>query len=306
MFERFTEPARQVVVLAQEEARALKHNYIGTEHILLGLLREEEGVAARVLGLLGLSVERVRIDVVEIVGAGESVVSGQIPFTPRAKKVLELALSEALSLSHNYIGTEHILLGLVRENEGVAARILVACDADDETVRDEVVRLLSGPGGHQRAGAVGPGHSLERIGLSDALLDGAGAALRTLIDELEERLGRPADAGDLLVLLASVPDGIGERTLTAIGIEVEAFAHAVSETRSHGGRSSLLPAAELVAKCETVRAQRIVATKTQEYVQATELRARERELLEKALHSVEEPQEKFIAEMRSRLGLTKP
>src|SRR5438270_10834218 len=123
MFERFTERARQVVVLAQEEARTLKHNYIGTEHILLGLLREEEGLAARVLESLDITVERVRAQVVRIVGSGEEVTSGQIPFTPRAKKVLELALREALSLGHNYIGTEHILLGLVRENEGVAARI---------------------------------------------------------------------------------------------------------------------------------------------------------------------------------------
>src|SRR5712692_7385061 len=117
MFERFTERARQVVVLAQEEARTLKHNYIGTEHILLGLLREEEGLAARVLESLDITVERVRAQVVRIVGSGEEVTSGQIPFTPRAKKVLELALREALSLGHNSAGTEHILLGLVRENE---------------------------------------------------------------------------------------------------------------------------------------------------------------------------------------------
>ena len=146
MFERFTERARQVVVLAQEEARTLKHNYIGTEHILLGLLREEEGLAARVLESLDITVERVRAQVVRIVGSGEEVTSGQIPFTPRAKKVLELALREALSLGHNYIGTEHILLGLVRENEGVAARILLDFDADSEKIRNEVIRMLSGPG----------------------------------------------------------------------------------------------------------------------------------------------------------------
>jgi ATP-dependent Clp protease ATP-binding subunit ClpC len=140
MFERFTERARQVVVLAQEEARTLKHNYIGTEHILLGLLREEEGLAARVLESLDITVERVRAQVVRIVGSGEEVTSGQIPFTPRAKKVLELALREALSLGHNYIGTEHILLGLVRENEGVAARILLDFDADAETIRESVLQ----------------------------------------------------------------------------------------------------------------------------------------------------------------------
>src|SRR5687768_16282010 len=153
MFERFTERARQVVVLAQEEARTLKHNYIGTEHILLGLLREEEGLAARVLESLDITVERVRAQVVRIVGSGEEVTSGQIPFTPRAKKVLELALREALSLGHNYIGTEHILLGLVRENEGVAARILLDFDADSEKIRNEVIRMLSGPGGRRQSGS---------------------------------------------------------------------------------------------------------------------------------------------------------
>ncbi|MGZ5413278.1 MAG: Clp protease N-terminal domain-containing protein, partial [Solirubrobacterales bacterium] len=155
MFERFTERARQVVVLAQEEARTLKHNYIGTEHILLGLLREEEGLAARVLESLDITVERVRSQVVRIVGSGEEVTAGQIPFTPRAKKVLELALREALSLGHNYIGTEHILLGLVRENEGVAARILLDFDADSEKIRNEVIRMLSGPGGRRQGGGSG-------------------------------------------------------------------------------------------------------------------------------------------------------
>jgi ATP-dependent Clp protease ATP-binding subunit ClpC len=157
MFERFTERARQVVVLAQEEARTLKHNYIGTEHILLGLLREEEGLAARVLESLDITVERVRAQVVRIVGSGEEVTSGQIPFTPRAKKVLELALREALSLGHNYIGTEHILLGLVRENEGVAARILLDFDADSEKIRNEVIRMLSGPGGRRQGQGQGSG-----------------------------------------------------------------------------------------------------------------------------------------------------
>jgi ATP-dependent Clp protease ATP-binding subunit ClpC len=155
LFERFTERARQVVVLAQEEARTLKHNYIGTEHILLGLLREEEGLAARVLESLDITVERVRSQVVRIVGSGEEVTSGQIPFTPRAKKVLELALREALSLGHNYIGTEHILLGLVQEKkrlasripfrradekQNMAARILLTLGAETATIRDEVIR----------------------------------------------------------------------------------------------------------------------------------------------------------------------
>jgi ATP-dependent Clp protease ATP-binding subunit ClpA len=142
MFERFTERARQVVVLGQEEARALRHNYIGTEHILLGLLREEEGLAAQVLESLHVTLEEVREQVDRIIGPGDEAVAGQIPFTPRAKRVLELALREALELGHNHIGTEHILLGLVRENEGVAARILLEFDVDAEQVRNAIVRLL--------------------------------------------------------------------------------------------------------------------------------------------------------------------
>jgi ATP-dependent Clp protease ATP-binding subunit ClpC len=146
VFERFTERARQVVVLAQDEARALKHNYIGTEHLLLGLLREEEGLAARALESLDITVEEVRAQVARIVGQGDEVTTGQIPFTPRAKKVLELSLREALALGHNYIGTEHVLLGLARENEGVASQILRHLGADADTIRNAVTGMLSGPG----------------------------------------------------------------------------------------------------------------------------------------------------------------
>ena len=144
MFERFTERARQVVVLAQDEARALGHNYIGTEHLLLGLLREEDGLAARVLETLDVTVEEVRAQVALIVGQGDEVKTGQIPFTPRAKRVLEIALREALQLGHNHIGTEHILLGLVHEGGGVAMRILLDLDVDAQTARNEVIRVLSG------------------------------------------------------------------------------------------------------------------------------------------------------------------
>jgi len=165
MFERFTERARQVVVLAQEEARELKHNYIGTEHLLLGLLREGDGVAARVLSGLEVSLEDVRGEIMRIVGEGEHEAQGQIPFTPRAKKVLELALREALSLGHNYIGTEHILLGLVRESEGVAARILNDLDADADRIRQEVMRVLSGPTrrGQKTEGAAPGGKKASKV-----------------------------------------------------------------------------------------------------------------------------------------------
>jgi ATP-dependent Clp protease ATP-binding subunit ClpC len=199
MFERFTERARQVVVLAQEEARTLKHNYIGTEHILLGLLREEEGLAARVLESLDITVERVRAQVVRIVGSGEEVTSGQIPFTPRAKKVLELALREALSLGHNYIGTEHILLGLVRENEGVAARILLDFDADSEKIRNEVIRMLSGPGSRRQQGPGGPEGKK-----SSKLLDQFGRNLTKLAAEskLDPVVGRQTEIERVMQILS--------------------------------------------------------------------------------------------------------
>ena len=159
MFERFTDRARRVVVLAQEEARMLNHNYIGTEHILLGLIHEGEGVASKALEQLGISLENVREQVQEIIGQGQQAPTGHIPFTPRAKKVLELSLREALQLGHNYIGTEHILLGLIREGEGVAAQVLVKLGADLARVRQTVIQLISGyQGGKETAGATtGPG-----------------------------------------------------------------------------------------------------------------------------------------------------
>jgi ATP-dependent Clp protease ATP-binding subunit ClpC len=201
MFERFTERARQVVVLAQDEARALKHNYIGTEHILLGLLREEEGLAARVLESLDITVEEVRAQVARIVGQGDEVTTGQIPFTPRAKKVLELALREALSLGHNYIGTEHILLGLVRENEGVAARILLDFDADAEKIRNEIIRMLSGPGRRQQGSSSGGPPDKSK---SSKLLDQFGRNLTKLAAEakLDPVVGRQTEIERVMQILS--------------------------------------------------------------------------------------------------------
>jgi ATP-dependent Clp protease ATP-binding subunit ClpC len=161
MFERFTDRARRVVVLAQEESRMLNHNYIGTEHILLGLVREGGGVAAQALAALNISLEAVRQQVEEIIGQGQATPSGHIPFTPRAKKVLELSLREALQLGHNYIGTEHILLGLIREGEGVAAQVLQQLGAGLDRARQEVIRLLgmegSAPSGALREEGEGEG-----------------------------------------------------------------------------------------------------------------------------------------------------
>ncbi|HZQ27210.1 MAG TPA: Clp protease N-terminal domain-containing protein, partial [Acidimicrobiales bacterium] len=157
MFERFTDRARRVLVLAQEEARLLNHNFIGTEHILLGLIHEGEGVAAKALESLGISLEMVREKVEETIGPAGSATTGSPPFTPRAKKVLELSLREALQLGHNYIGTEHMLLGLVREGEGVAAQVLVNLGADISRVRQQVIQLLSGYSGTKEGATAGAG-----------------------------------------------------------------------------------------------------------------------------------------------------
>src|SRR5216110_3247435 len=182
MFERFTDRARRVVVLAQEEARMLNHNYIGTEHILLGLIHEGEGVAAKALESLGISLEGVRQQVEEIIGQGQQAPSGHIPFTPRAKKVLELSLREALQLGHNYIGTEHILLGLIREGEGVAAQVLVKLGADLNRVRQQVIQLLSGYQGKEPA-AAGSSASGEAAPSTSLVLDQFGRNLTQLARE---------------------------------------------------------------------------------------------------------------------------
>jgi ATP-dependent Clp protease ATP-binding subunit ClpC len=232
LFERFTERARQVVVLAQDEARALKHNYIGTEHILLGLLREEEGLAARVLESLDITVEEVRAQVARIVGQGDEVTTGQIPFTPRAKKVLELALREALSLGHNYIGTEHILLGLVRENEGVAARILLDFDADAEKIRNEIIRMLSGPGRRQ-TGAGGPSGEKSK---SSKLLDQFGRNFTKQAQEgkLDPVVGRQTEIERIMQILArrqkNNPVLIGEPGVGKTAI-VEGLAQRISSNQ---------------------------------------------------------------------------
>ncbi|HLF43105.1 MAG TPA: Clp protease N-terminal domain-containing protein, partial [Acidimicrobiia bacterium] len=198
----FTPRAKKVLELSLREALQLGHNYIGTEHILLGLLREEEGLAARVLESLDITVEEVRAQVARIVGQGDEVTTGQIPFTPRAKKVLELALREALSLGHNYIGTEHILLGLVRENEGVAARILLDFDADSEKIRNEIIRMLSGPGRRGQPGAAG-GAAGEKA-KSSKLLDQFGRNLTKLAAEgkLDPVVGRQTEIERVMQILS--------------------------------------------------------------------------------------------------------
>jgi len=188
LFERFTDRARRVVVLAQEEARLLNHNYIGTEHILLGLIHEGEGVAAKGLESLGISLEAVRSQVEELIGHGASSPSGHIPFTPRAKKVLELSLREALQLGHNYIGTEHILLGLIREGEGVAAQVLVKLGADLSRVRQQVIQLLSGYAGSGQ----GSSGSSEKAGATAGGSGGDSASGSLVLDQFGRNLTQAA------------------------------------------------------------------------------------------------------------------
>ncbi|MGZ6790576.1 MAG: Clp protease N-terminal domain-containing protein, partial [Mycobacteriaceae bacterium] len=202
MFERFTDRARRVVVLAQEEARMLNHNYIGTEHILLGLIHEGEGVAAKSLESLGISLEGVRSQVEEIIGQGQQAPSGHIPFTPRAKKVLELSLREALQLGHNYIGTEHLLLGLIREGEGVAAQVLVKLGADLNRVRQEVHKELAAGQGKEPAAVAGPGR--ESTPSTSVVLDQFGRNLTQAAREgkLDPVIGREKEIERIMQVLS--------------------------------------------------------------------------------------------------------
>ena len=190
MFERFTDRARRVVVLAQDEARALNHNYIGTEHLLLGLIHEGEGVAAKALESMDISLDAVRSQVIEIIGEGQSAPTGHIPFTPRGKKVFELSMREALQLGHNYIGTEHLLLGLLREGEGVAAQVLTNLGGDLSSVRQTVMQMLSGYEGKETVNAGGP--SKEGTPSGSAILDQFGRNLTAAAREgkLDPVIGR--------------------------------------------------------------------------------------------------------------------
>jgi len=199
MFERFTDRARRVVVLAQQEARRLDHNYIGTEHILLGLIHEGQGVAARALTSLGVNLDAVRQQVEEIIGRGQQTPSGHIPFTPRAKKVLELSLRESQQLGQDYIGTEHILLGLIREGDGVAAQVLVKLGADLNRVRQQVIQLLDG---HQAEEPVPAGSAARELSLPEvqAHLE----AVEQRLTAIEQRVGTGPETSDLDEQIAQV------------------------------------------------------------------------------------------------------
>jgi len=283
VFERFTDRARHVVVCAQDEARALRHNYIGTEHILLGLLREQEGVAAQVLTSVGVTLERTRAEVLKVVGAADEVSGGQIPFTGEAKKVLELSLREALSLGANDIGTEHILLGLVRESEGLAARLLRDFDADAERIRTEVLALVSTAARPEAAeqGGAPFGARVKPMGAS--------TVWARVSPEIRDLLGREADAGDLLLMLASMPDSLVARTLAELGIGDEALDAALKRARARGS-------SPLEERLELLRSQRAEAEAEGDSYTAAHLRAEE-------LRARREHSEQLLERVRARLGL---
>jgi len=218
MLERFTDRARRVVKLAEEEARRLDHNYIGTEHILLGLIREGEGVAAKALESLGISLDAARQQVEEIIGQGQQVPSEVIPFTPRSKKVLELSLRESLQLGHDYIGTEHILLGLIREGDGVAAQVLVKLGADLNRVRHQVIQLIAGQ--RPQPGSLPPREgapATEARARLDAI-EGQLAAIEGQLAAVEQRVGIRPDTTDLDEQIGRVR---GERQAAADAQEYE-------------------------------------------------------------------------------------
>jgi ATP-dependent Clp protease ATP-binding subunit ClpC len=237
LFEKFTDKARRVVVLAQEEAKLLNHNYIGTEHILLGLIHEGEGVAAKALEALGINLEQVREQVQDILGQGQQSPSGHIPFTPRAKKVLELSLREALQLGHSYIGTEHLLLGLIREGEGVAAQVLTKLGADTNKVRQQVIQLLSG---YQGKESVSVGGEAQPQAKGSTILDQYGRNLTHAAAEgkLDPVVGREKETERVMQILSrrtkNNPILIGEpgvgKTAVVEGLAIAIVAGNVPET----------------------------------------------------------------------------
>ena len=296
MFERFTEKARLVVVFAQEEARELKHDYIGTEHILLGLIRDEDGVAGRVLESLGISLEGAIARVVRIVGPRQGTTAGQIPFTPRAKKVLELALREALALGHDYIGTEHILLGLVRENEGVATRVLLDFDADSEKIRNAVIRSVGSPSSRSVraiARARGMGSELGMRDIDSTWFDWIAGSLDELAAEIREKHRRNPDSGDLLIVLATASDMVASEMLRELGLDSDRLA-AVAQTarNSHAAGDSYV-------QIERARRDKEEAVESLDFALAARFRNQERSLTQKlkAEHAA------TLEEIRIRLGL---
>jgi ATP-dependent Clp protease ATP-binding subunit ClpA len=284
------------VVLAQEEARQLRHNYIGTEHLLLGLIREENGIAASVLEFHGVMLDRVLETVTAIVGQGSEPSSDQIPFTPRAKRALEVASRESVSLGHSYVGTEHLLLGLLDESEGVAVRIVVDCGVEPEELRVELLSRLSRPAGSPPLGLVSSG--AERAeDVERSWLGGLAPVLPALQRDIIQQFGRQPDSGDLLLTLATA----GTRAaaaLRALGVDLDALTRTVREVREADDPSL----AELIQAIDDASVARQSAAERQDYEAAARHRDEERRLhaaLEAARPTPEE-----IEAIRARLGLT--
>jgi ATP-dependent Clp protease ATP-binding subunit ClpA len=232
VFERFTPRARQVVVLAQEEARAFKQDHIGTEHLLLGLLGAGDGVAASVLAKLGVGFDGVRQRALEIVRPGDQTLGGRIPFAPQTKKVLEKSLPEAMNLGHGYLGTEHILLALVDENDSLAVRILRNFDVEPEAIRREVIRVVTSPEYEPRRIAEAPAPT---VTVSPAVFpEWLGPALEAAQAEALERGERTFDSGDLLLSLALDHLGVAARTLDSLGVSTDAVRDALTDIRNRG------------------------------------------------------------------------
>jgi ATP-dependent Clp protease ATP-binding subunit ClpA len=299
VFERFTQEARQVVVWAQEEARALKHNYIGTEHLLLGLLREEEQRedGEQTLGSLGVTLTGAREKVMRIVGPGEEASRGQIPFTPRAKKVLELALREALSHGHNWIAPEHILLGLAREDEGVASRVLLEFDTDAEKIRAGVTRALATrplPTGSPPLTR----SSAARLPMEPSWFDGIDAVLMRLTVEIRAELGREPDAGDLLITLACAEETAAGKALRELGVDLDALWGRLERIRQQRASER----EELMRRISDLEIQKQRALERQDFKQAARLRDKQRELSAGLEAGFEQD---LLREVRRRLGLSR-
>jgi hypothetical protein len=297
VYERFTERARQVVVLGQEEARGLQHNYIATEHILLGLLREEQGLAARVLRSHGVTVERVRSQVVRIIGSGEEPSLGQIPFTPQTTKVMETAVREALSLDHDYVATEHILLGLLRDDDGVAVRILLACDVDLLHFRDEViVRTGSARPESYEPTSSGPGPAID-----PGWLDGLPVLLKPLGEEIRADLGRAPDLGDLLLALICVPHSPAAEAFNELGLDVDELWGSIERARTRAQVDSR----SFAKRLGEIRVAKDLAIEQGRLEDAAELRDQEREWRVQA-RSTQRARMATMTELRRRLGISPP
>lgn len=298
MFERFTQEARQVVVLAQEEARALKHSYIGTEHILLGLLREEEEHGATgPLQALGVTLDAARERVSRIVGIGDEESGGQIPFTPRAKKVLELSLREALALGHDWIGPEHILLGVARENEGVASHVLLDFDAESLRVRNQVIRALAEAPRPRTAPRASRGPEL-RHDPADVWYEGIGAILLPLASDIRRQLGRDPDLGDLLLTIACLDTTLSGEALRELGVDLDVLWGTLERLRERRNEHR----SELEGKLDQAKRAKHEALESGEFEKAARQRDEERELHDQLGSPMFD--RALLNEVRRRLGLS--